>query len=349
MPTLSSITQFLDNLYTTTWQNRMPGVADNFFNATPFWWWLKEHNRMKTQRGGRFIEVNLEYASNASVSWVSKGTAVPLNDYEFLRTAQFDWRHVVANITRFGTDDQANAGQAKIMNLMNSKLDNTERSLQVEFEDRLTGGAGTITAATTTALAAAFDGLTCLVADDPTATSGGNGIAVGGIDSTTAANSWWRNKTKNMTGLSFATSGIDWMRKVYNDASNNNSKDAPDFLLSDQWTYEQYEAAVLPYFRTENRKMADLSFDNQTYKGKPWVWTPYIEGEDSDTPVGGKLYMLNTKHLSLIYDPAVWFDMTEWKPIPNQPRDRVAQIVCTCALLTDRRRVHAVLYNMDTA
>ena len=30
---VATLTQFLDNLYTTTWQNRMEGVADNVFNA----------------------------------------------------------------------------------------------------------------------------------------------------------------------------------------------------------------------------------------------------------------------------------------------------------------------------
>lgn len=349
---VSSLTQFLDNLYTTTWQNRMEGVADNVFNATPFWFWLKDKGKLKTQRGGRFIEESLEYATNNNVAWVDKGTTVALNDFEFLTIATYNWRYVAASIVRFGTDDQKNSGKAKIMSLMNSKLDNTEKSLVTEFETRLVDGAGTITGGTTTAAAQAFDGLTCLVANDPAGSAlGGNGIAVGGIDSSTSNGQfpWWRNQTDNMTGLSFATVGIAHMRTMLNKCMNNRREDRPDILLSDQWTYEQYEGALLTYYRTLNRKLADAGFENQTFKGIPMVWTPSIPGEDSASPVAGALYFLNTSFLSLVYDPAVWFDMTEWKAIPDQINDRAAQIISACTLTTNRRRVQGVMYNMNTA
>lgn len=345
---IGTLTQYLDNLYTTTWQNRMEGVADNVFDATPFWFWLKDKGKLRQQRGGRFIEESLEYATNSNIKWVDKGTAVPLNDYEYLTIATYDWRYVAASIVRFGTDEQKNVGKAKIMSLMQSKLDNTESSLITEFETRLVSGAGTVTAGTTTDMAGAFDGLTCLVADDPTANSGGNGIAVGGIDSSLATRTWWRNKTRNMTGSSFANTGVAAMRKLLNDCANNRSEDRPDIILSDQRTYENYEATVLSYYRTENRKLADAGFDNQTFKGLPMVWTPAIAGEDSATPVAGHLYMLNTDFLTLTYDPAMWFDMTEWKAIPDQINDRAAQIISACTLTTNRRRVHGVLYNLDT-
>src|SRR6185312_81583 len=344
-----SLTQFLDNLYTTTWQNRMEGVADNVFNATPFWFWLKDKGKMKTQRGGRFLEENLEYATNGNITWVDKGTTVTLNDYEFLTIAQYNWRYIAASIVRFGVDEQKNAGKAKILDYMNSKLDSTEKSLITEFETRLVDGAGTVSAGTTTAQAQAFDGLSCVVADDPTTSSGGNGIAVGGIDSSQAQFSWWRNQTSNMTGSSFATTGIGMMRTLLNQCMNNRREDRPDILLSDQWVYEQYEGAILTYYRTLNRKLADAGFENQTFKGIPWVWTPAIPGEDSATPVPGHLYFLNTNFLSFIYDPAVYFDMTEWKAIPDQINDRAAQILTACTLTTNRRRVQGVMFGLNTA
>ena len=345
---VNTLTQFLDNLYTTTWQNRMEGVADNVFNATPFWFWLKDKGKLKTQRGGRFLEESLEYAANGNVAWVDKGTAMALNDFEFLTIAQYQWRYLAASIVRFGTDEQKNVGKARIISYMNAKLDNTEQALITEFETRLVDGPGTITSGTTTAVAAAFDGLSCLVADDPTSSLGGNGIAVGGIDSSQAQYAWWRNQTVNMTGTSFATSGVDTMRKLLNNCMNNRREDRPDIFLSDQWTYEKYEGVVLTYYRETNRKLADAGFENQTFKGIPMVWTPSIPGEDSASAVPGHLYMLNTGFLSLVYDPAMWFDMTEWKAIPDQVNDRAAQVVSACTLTTNRRRVHGVMYGLNT-
>ena len=334
-----SYTQFLDNLYTTTWQARMAGVADNVFAATPFWFWMKDKGRMRPQRGGRFIEENLEYAANNNITWVAKVSTVDLSDFEFLTVAQFQWRYLAASIVRFGVDDQQNSGKAKILELAKSKIDNTENALITEFETRLCGGPGTQTAGTTTASAPAFDGLQCLVADNPTTNSGGDGIMIGGIDSSNALYTWWQNQYKNMTGVSFATSGVSYMRTMLNNCMNNRREDRPDILVSDQTTYEYYENAVLAYLRIQNTKLADVGFENQTFKNIPMVWTPSMANH---------LYFLNTRFLTLTYDPAMYFDMTEWKPIPDQINDRAAQIITAATLTTNRRRVQGVISNINT-
>ena len=329
-----SFSQFLDNLYTTTWQNRQEGVADNVFNSTPFWFWMKDKGRMKPQRGGRFIEENLEYAANGNISWVSKGSTVDLNDFEFLTVAQYYWRYLAASIVRFGIDDQQNSGKARIISLVESKLNNTENSLITEFENRLSGGPGTYNGQEL-----ALDGIQCLIADDPTSNLGGDGIAVGGIDSSQTQYAWWRNQTRSMNGISFATNGVAYMRTMLNNCMNNRREDRPDILLSDQTTYEYYENATLSYYRITNNKLADAGFENQTFKNIPMVWTPSITG---------RMYFLNSSFLSLFYDPAMYFDMTEWKPIPDQINDRAAQVITACTLTTDRRRVHGVLTSINT-
>lgn len=340
MTTIQQVTSFLDNLYTTTWQNRQEGVADNFFAAAPFWFWMKDKGKLKSVRGGRYLEVNLEYAANPNIAWIGKGGIVSLNDYQFLTVAQYQWRYLTASMVRFGVDDQQNSGQSQILNLMNQKFSNTEQSLISEMETRLAAGPGTVTAGTTTAQGAGIDGLQSLVADDPTTASGGDGIAVGGIDSTQASYTWWRNQTKNMTGISFAASGVANMRTMLNNCMNNRKMDRPDILLSDQQTFEFYESAALSPYRITNNKLADMGFENQTFKGIPWVWTPTMSQH---------LYFLNTNFLEFQYDPAYYFAMTEWKPIPNQVNDRAAQIILAGALVTNRRKVHGVMYNINTA
>jgi hypothetical protein len=334
---VGSYTQFLDNLYTTTWQNRQDGTADNIFNATPFWFWMKENGRMLAQRGGRFIEENLEYASNANTEWVQKGSVISLNDFEFLTVAQFQWRYLAASIVRFGVDDQQNAGKSKIMSLMQSKMDNTEQSLIEIFEGSITGGPGIINGTEI-----AIDGLQCLVADDPTSNYGGDGIAVGGIDSSTSSptgSTWWQNQHINMTGTSFAASGVTNMRHILNNCMQNRVGDRPDIILCDQVTYENYENATLAYLRITNNKLGDAGFENQTFKAIPMVWSPTITQ---------RMYFLNSRFLKLIYDPAQYFSMTEWKPIPDQINDRAAQIITACTLTTNRRRVHGVISGLNT-
>jgi len=322
--TIRTLSESLDNLYTTTWQNMKDTVRDQIFDASPFWFWLKDKGKMRTVSGGRYITEPLQYDKNDNVVWLGKGGTVTLADYEFLTTAKYDWKYLVAPIVRFGVDDQQNRGKNQIISLMNSKMENTQNSLVSELE---------------TALAAAgsgleINGLQTLVADDPTAS-----VEVGEINQNTY--SWWRNKSTNMTGESFATYGVNRMRTLLNNTMNNLKMDAPDIIVTGQTPYEYYEDNVLDHYRVTNNKLADMGFQNQTFKGMPMIWSPSIANT--------RMYFLNTNFINFVYDPAMYFDMTEWKPIPDQVNDRAAQIITAGAFTTSRRRCQGVIYNIDTA
>ena len=321
----NTLSEALDNLYTTTWQNMKDSVKDQIFDATPFYFWMREKGKIDNVEGGRFITEPLRYAKNDNVVWLGKGGAVSLNDGEFLTIAKFDWRYLVASVVRFGVDDQQNRGKNQIINLMNAKLDNARDSQVDTLETRLAAGAGS--------QSTGLDGLQLLVADDPTTG------AVGGIDPSTYT--WWRNQTKNMTGLSFATNGISNMRTMLNNTRNNLNSDSPDLILSGQTPYEYYEDTVETRHRIiGSQKMLDAGFENLAYKGIPMVWSPSI---------ATRMYFLNTNHLRLTIDPMLDFDMTDFKPIPDQPNDKAAQIVTAIQLVTGRRRCQGVMFNIDTA
>lgn len=322
---LRTLTETLDNLYTTTWQNMKDMAADQIFDATPFYFWLRDKGRMETVSGGRYITEPLQYAKNDNVSWLKKGGRVTLNDFEFLTTAKYDWKYLVGSMVRFGVDDQQNRGKNLIMSLMNSKLDNTKNSLTDTLETTLAAGA---------ASGDEFDGLQILVADDPTAD-----VAVGEVNQSTY--SWWRNQQTNMTGLSFAAQGEAKMRSMLNNASNNLGTDRPDIIVSGQVPYEYYEDTQMGYVQLTNQKMGDAGFDNIKFKGLTMIWSPSIAAT--------RMYFLNTRFIKFVYDPAMFMDMTEWKAIPDQVNDRAAQIATACAFTVSRRRCQGVLHTIDTA
>jgi len=326
---VNQFTQALDDLYTTTWQKRLPGVFDNIFAATPFWYWMKDKGKLEPQRGGRFIETNLMYGTNTTVGWIGRGGTVPMTDFKFLTVAQYNWRYLTANILRFGIDEQQNSNGEKIIDWVTSKLDNTEESLVSELETRLVGSNGD------TNNPPSIHGLQYLVPDS--ANVANSAYNAGGIDP--SVYTWWQNQAIGMNNLSFAVWGIYNMRHLLNLCMNNRRMDAPDIILSDMTSYELYEDAVLPMLRLSNNKLADAGFDSQTFKKIPMVWSPSITQ---------RMYFLNTRFLKLIYDPGYFFDMTEWKPIPNQVNDKAAQIVSAMTFLTNRRRVLGVLDTINT-
>jgi len=319
-----TLSESLDNLYTTTWQNMKDTVRDQIFDASPFWFWLKDKGKLQAVSGGRFLTEPLQYAKNDNVTWIGKGGTVALNDYEFLTIAQYDWKYQAASMVRFGVDDQQNRGKNQIISLMNSKMDNTKNSIISDLESTLFAGA---------AAGNEFDGLQHLVQDDPTTSS-----EVGAIDQSTY--SWWRNQTKSMTGASFATDGIAEMRTMLNNTANNLKMDTPDIILSGQTPYEWYEDENLDYYRTYDRKLADMGFQALAFKGIPMIWSPSC----ADT----RMYFLNTNYIQFKYDPMMFFDMTEWKTIPDQPNDRAAQIMLAGGFTISRRRCQGVMHTIDT-
>src|SRR3954465_4433172 len=322
-----SFTQALDDLYTTTWQKRLPGVFDNIFQSAAFWYWLKDKGKIRPMRGGRFLEVNLQYGKNTTTQWITRGGTVSMNDFKFLTVGQFNWRYLVANILRYWIDEQQNSSDSKIVDWVNAKLDNTEEALVDNLETALTGGAGSATNQ--------IDGLQFLVPDAANVASAS--FNAGGIDP--SVYTWWQNQAITMAGLSFAINGIANMRHLLNLCMNNRRMDAPDIILSDMLSYEYYEGDGLPMLRIGNTKLADAGFENQTFKRIPMVWTPAITA---------RMYFLNTRFIEFIYDPSAFFDMTDWKPIPDQVDDRAAQVKLACSFVTSRRRVLGVLDTINT-
>ena len=324
MAGLGSLTEMLDNLYTTTWYHRKDGVADQIFDAYPLMKWMRAQGRMKSLSGGRRIETPLEYGENDNIQWIGKGDTVPLNDYEFLSVAQWNWHYLSASMVRFGVDDQQNRGKMQIFNLMNKKIKNTRKGLTKQLETRLFSAANSDNG---------IDGLQFLVADNPTAS-----VSVGGINQSTY--SWWRNQYQTITGLS-AASWLTWyMRKMLNDVSNNFEEEMPDVIVTGQTPFEYYEDNILDFYRTYSNKMGDLGIRNIEFKGIPMIWSPSC---------GTRMYFLNTDYLLFFYDPMWFFEMTEWKPIPNQPVDRAAQIMFATEFACSRRRAQGVIFGIDTA
>ena len=321
----NTLSEVLDNLYTTTWQNMKRVVVDQIFDSTPFWFWLKANGGLESVSGGRFLTEPLRYAKSERVKFIGRGGTVSLSDQEFLTEAVDDWKYLVDSIVRFGVDDQKNRGKNRIMSFMNAKLANSRDSLVDKIESTLP--------ADNTSVPLSFVGLQTLVSD-----SVSGSLVVHGINQ--QGNTWWRNQTKDMTGLSFAIQGHAEMRTMLNDTSNNIRNDSPNIILSGQTPYEYYEDTVTEQKRIVNKKLGDAGFENIQFKGIPMIWSPSVAST--------RMYFLNTRFLKFKFDPSMNFDMTEWKAIPDQVNDRAAQIIIAGNLMTSRRRVHGVLHTIDT-
>jgi hypothetical protein len=106
--------------------------------------------------------------------------------------------------------------------------------------------------------------------------------------------------------------------------------------------YEDEVADKQQIVRTAfDQKAADLGFETFTFKGASVMWTDELDVGGSGTDYY-EVFMLNTDYIELVYDPNLWFDMTEWKSTSNQ-LERVAYIVRAWQLITSQPRRHGHL------
>lgn len=314
----ASLSESFDQLYTSTWQDMRTTAVDNIFDATPFYWYMRKKGGIKRIEGGRWIGVPLMYGKNTQKSWLTKGGTIALNEDELLTTARYVWRYLAFGLVRFWVDELQNRGKHQIINMVSTKLENGKLSMIDELETSL------FTAQTGNEMNGLPD--VCHITADNTF----GGIARGTY-------TWWANQIKTATG-SFAVYGISDMRNLFNTCSANSSQDTPDILLTGQAPFEWYEDETLEFKQIVNKDLADASFDFLQFKGKPLIWSP--------SGPATSIFYLNMKYLEFVIDQAADFDMTDWKPIPNQTKDRAAQILIACQLLASRSKCLGVLHTM---
>ena len=316
---MTTWSETVDTFFTTTWAYRKKEATEQHFKKTPFYFWMREKERIENISGFRQIEIPVEYGSNDTVRWMDKGDTVPMTDSEILTMAYEEWKYVAASVIRWWKDDQQNRSEAALMKLADVKLGAAERTLAQEFERVLfADGTG----------AKEPNGLQNIIAASPTTGT------LHGIDRATY--SWWRNQTRASTGA-FSLYGISDMRKALNDVLQYSGAETKDIiLLSTQDVYELYEDECFEMKQLSNTMLADAGFDTLQFKGRPMIWSPQATPTDA-------IYFIHTGYLKLVCDEQYWMEMTDWKQVPDQPNDRVAQITCVFNMICSRPIVQNIL------
>jgi hypothetical protein len=319
-------TEQLDEIYTSTWNNRKSEVTDNVFTGTPTFKLLKSKGGIQLNgTGGRYLEIPLSYAKNQTVASLDKGDTISISDTKFLTVAQFEWKFVAGSIVRYYVDDAKNKSKQQHLSLVNAKIDNLERSMIDKFETMIfADGSGNGSKD--------IEGFANIVDYTPTVAR-----TVGNIPQTTYT--WWQNKQAASSG-SASVYLLSDMRTLYNNCSTGQATDLPDMIVTTQSVYEYYEDEVNEQKQIVNQTSGDAMLITVTFKGQPLVWSAACPS--------GLMYFLNSKYIGLNVDPDINMSATEWKTIPNQ-LDRVQQVVWKGNLIASRRASLGVLGGITTA
>ena len=132
------------------------------------------------------------------------------------------------------------------------------------------------------------------------------------------------------------------MSNLYNTCTKGLSK--IKLILTDQTLFEIYETYAedkTQLIKDEATNLANLGYEVLRYKGKPMVWSEQIGTSGYGTVYD--MMMLNTDFIKIVYDPMLWFDMTEFKAMPKQA-ERLAHIFVAWNMISNQLRRHGLLY-----
>lgn len=330
MAVLPRLTRTLDDDFTNTWYEIRPEAIDNILEASVLWLALKEHGSLVPQSGGEFITRTVRYAVKQTQDF-KKGSTIEQSEYQGKTIGMWDWAYWTVDINRSLVDDQKNKGPFRIKSYVADRIEAARDGAVQDLETKLFRWYNYSDSNTYQ-----FNGIYDVCPPSSALTGAANNSSTyaagtwGNISR--ATNDWWR--TKYQTAANYALKLTSDWRNFYNDISLNLA--APNFLMTTQTLFEAYEEEIADkqqIIRTSfDQKAADLGFEVLTFKGKPISWSSKVGGTR-------ETLFLNLDWIDVVYDPDVWFDMTEWKEGVNQ-FERVSFITSAMQIVSPQPRRH---------
>lgn len=260
-------------LVATTIEARSSKVADNISNNNALLRLLNKRGNVRTFSGGTEITENFSFDENPNAGWYSGYDTLPTNAGDTMSTASFGIKQQAIAITFSGLEMLQNAGDAKIVDLVENRIMNAERTMK----NRLCAG---LYSDGTGNDFKQVDGLSAAIPLDPTQGT------YGSIDR--AAWPVWRPQARNMANAN--TLQAD-MNKLW--ASLVRYGDQPDCILMDNLMWNAYLSTLQNQQRFTNTTTGDAGFQSLKFMNADVILDGGIGG---NMPVG-TAYFLNLDFL----------------------------------------------------
>lgn len=287
----------IGDIVATTIELRSREAADNVSRNNALLNRLKKRGNNRAYvpvPGGRTIWQELEYAQNTTSMWYSGYETLNINPQQIFSAAEFQIRQAAVSVTFSGLEELQNAGEEAMIDLVEGRVANAERTLT----DLI--GVGVYSDGTT---AKEIGGLQFLISTSPSTGT------IGGI----AASSWtfWRNIAYSSVtngGAAATSANINrYMDAVWAQLVRGN--DRPDLLVADNNYWLLYKQSMQPIQIITSAEMAQAGFMSIKYMDADVVLDGGFQGYGDEgqanasdaMAVGGAptntMYFLNTRYL----------------------------------------------------
>lgn len=269
----------LSEIVTTTMYNRSRKLADNVTNNNALLKRLERKGKRKPFSGGRQIMQELEYGENSTFNWYSGYDPLNISPSDVFTAALFDIKQASVAISISGLEELMNAGDQQMIDLLESRIGNAERTMRNQMASAVYGDG-------TAAGGKAIGGLQLLISDT------GQGT-VGGINAATWA--FWRNVVFGGVadgGAAVSTANIlSYMNRIWLQLVRGTDK--PDLIVTDNNYYRMYMEALTPQQRFTSPDMAQAGFESLRYMSADVVF----DGGMGGACPANHMYFINTDYI----------------------------------------------------
>jgi len=318
-----------DNLSALTKNQYVPLMVDNIFNSN-----ILTHRLLRKSKAGASgmkVLQPVEYAKADAKGFYSGYDILDTSPSEVFTDAEYDWKQCYATISISGREDALNDGAERVIDLLEAKVKNAEKSLKDMFGTSLYG--------TQTGSGDDFVGLRSIIA---------TGRSLGGIDSSNY--DWWdagvvATATNGMTyDQAVDSSHADFIQKYIREAYGSLTIDGqkPSIIVTTQVVFDAYEESLTAQkrFGASSKSLADAGFTNLMYRGTPIV-------VDDHCPAG-YMFFLNENYLQFRHHRKRNFKFEGFQKPVNQDA-RVAKILWLGALTCSAPRYMGSITGLPSA
>lgn len=263
------------------------GVADQIYANNYLLDLMKEKGAIKIGDFGRAAEFDMLFQGNSTAKWMNRYEKYDTEPGTEFKPALFELKKLGATAVGDMDTIDENDSDEKVWDYVKEKTSDALSSIQQNFEAGL-NNTGTDSKAVL--------GIRAIIADDPTTNP--TAYNVGGIDRSSAANSFWRNQYNTSAGLgatvNFATDGKAAMRAMWSICKRNapkvvaGNKKEPSVIYCHWDVLDSYEAIHDSNdLHVRSDETAGSGYPHLVYKRI----VPLVPGDSSN--IDGRMYFIN--------------------------------------------------------
>jgi hypothetical protein len=287
----------------------------------------------KSYDGGLKIQTNLEYAKQHTGSYGPR-TEFPVQKKEILTAAFFKYAAYFGVSTYDMEDDLLNAGDAAIVNIIQAKLRNMQKSIRDTMAIDIWRSLAANIAASEYGDPKPFSGVADLFSQVASFKYGE--IAPEDLLREDGTTSMWKAAYTH-DAITMGFKGLQAIRRIASLGPSNSDK--PDLYITTELLKDAFEASEYALVRHSDKNLVDAGFDNVLFKGAAVV--------ADERQTAGQVDGYNLRFLDIIHHSQRNFTKPVWKAEIRTPETFTCNIRWMGQLVCSNRLGHVRADNVS--